>query len=258
MPEKILKTFQVKYVQVMDENGNVDQTMMPKITPDVIKKIYEGMILTKIFDETALSLQREGRMLTFATARGQEAQIIPAFVLRKSDWVVPAFRENGIMIALGYPMEMLYQYWSGDEAGMKVPDGMNCLPAAIPVSTQVAHAMGVAWAEKLKKTDSVVVSYSGDGSTSKSDFHEALNFAGVFKVPLIHIIQNNQWAISVPRSKQTAAETLAQKAIAYGFEGVQVDGNDVFAMYKVISEAVEKARKGGGPTLVEMYTYRLG
>ncbi len=257
MPEKVLRTFSVKYIQVMDNDGNADSNLMPKISNEQIKKIYELMIFLRLFDDTALKLQREGRMLTFASSLGQEAQVVTSFVLNKDDWVVPSFRENGVMMALGYPPEMLYQYWSGDERGMKIPKGIKTLPVSIPVGSQTCHGVGLAWAEKMKNTKNVVVSFCGDGGTSEGDFYEGLNFAGAFKVPLIHIVQNNQWAISVPRSKQTAAETLAQKAIACGFEGIQVDGNDVFAMYKAMTYAVEKARNGGGPTLIEMFTYRL-
>jgi pyruvate dehydrogenase E1 component alpha subunit len=158
---------------------------------------------------------------------------------------------------MGYPMHMLFQYWSGDERGMKTPDDLNIFPLCIPVGTQVPHAVGAAMAAKYKKDKTAVICYFGDGGTSKGDFHEGFNMAGVFNLPIVFICQNNQWAISVPRERQTASKTLAQKAFAYGFEGIQVDGNDVFAVYKATKEALKKARNGNGPTFIECFTYRM-
>ena len=149
------------------------------------------------------------------------------------------------------------QYWSGDERGSRSPDNVNNFPIAIPVGTQTVHAAGAAWAAKLRGTKQVSVVYFGDGATSKGDFHEAMNFAGVFNLPVIFLCENNQFAISVPRAKQTRSETLAQKAIAYGFEGIQVDGMDVFAVCRAMNDALEKARSGKGPTFIECYTYRM-
>ncbi len=245
-------------LQILNEEGKiVDKTSLPHLTDDDVEKIYKLMVLTKAFDYTALKLQREGRILTYASTRGQEAQVAVAYAARKEDWVVPAFRENGVMITVGMPMELLYMYWAGDERGSKIPEGINALPVTVPVSTQIPHAVGIAWANRLQRKKSIVFTFFGDGATSKGDFHEAMNFAGVFKVPCIFVCQNNQWAISMPRSRQTASETIAQKALAYGFEGIQVDGNDIFAVYKAASDAAEKARQGKGPTLIEMFTYRL-
>jgi len=245
MVEKIVEKFDVKYLQILDENGNVDESLLPKISVEQIKKMYEFMVLIRTFDETALSLQREGRILTYAPLKGQEAvQVGSAFAMEREDWVFPTYRDNGVYIVRGFPMKMLYQYWAGDERGMAIPEGINIFTVCIPVATQVSHAVGFAWAEKMKKGKSVVFVYFGDGATSKGDFYESLNFAGVFKVPLVGICQNNQWAISVPRSRQSAAKTLAQKAIAFGFNGIQVDGNDIFAVYKAVREAREKALSG--------------
>jgi len=245
--------------QILNEDGKIVNTKeMPQLRNDDIKKMYELMVLARVFDDTALKLQREGRMLTYASLQGQEAsQIGSALAFEKDDWFVPSYRENGVFITRGYPMDMLYQYWAGDERGMKIPDDINALPVAIPVGTQVPHAVGIAWAQKLQGKKSVVVTYFGDGATSKGDFHEGINFAGVFQVPCVLICQNNQWAISVPFKRQTAAETIAQKAIAYGIEGVQVDGNDVFAVFKVVKDAISKARAAKGPTLIECVTYRM-
>jgi pyruvate dehydrogenase E1 component alpha subunit len=155
-------------------------------------------------------------------------------------------------------MRMILQYWAGDERGSLIPEGLNDFPITIPVGTQIPIAVGAAWAAKLNGNQSAVMAYLGDGATSKGDFHEGLNFAGVFAVPVVFVCQNNQWAISVPLKRQTAAKTLAQKAIAYGFSGIQVDGNDIFAVYRATKDALEQAREGLGPTLIECVTYRMG
>jgi pyruvate dehydrogenase E1 component alpha subunit len=172
--------------------------------------------------------------------------------------MIPAFREWGGMLYRGWPVEKLIIWWAGNEYGCQVPDGLNDLPVCVPVGTQCLHAAGVAWGCKLSHNGSVALGFIGDGGTSEGDFHEALNCAGVFQLPLIMVVQNNQWAISLPRAKQTASPTLAQKALAYGFNGIQADGNDILAMIVAAGEAVERARSGGGPTLIEAVTYRLG
>jgi pyruvate dehydrogenase E1 component alpha subunit len=159
---------------------------------------------------------------------------------------------------MGISLKSFFLYWMGNELGSRAPEGINVMPVAVPVGTQPLHAVGAAWAAKLKKEKTVTMTYFGDGATSKGDVHEAMNFAGVFKTPTIFFCQNNQFAISVPRRMQTASATLAQKAIAYGFDGIQVDGNDLFAVMAVTKEAVEKARSGGGPTLIEGVTFRFG
>jgi pyruvate dehydrogenase E1 component alpha subunit len=258
MVKRELYSFSVDYLQILDEEGNADDTLMPNISDSDIIKLYEIMNLVRAFDIKAFALQRQGRIGTYAPVIGQEAsQVGSAFAVNNKDWLFPTFRENGALITRGYPMHMVLQYWGGDERGQKVPVDMNIFPIAVPVSTQIPHALGAAWASKLKGDGAAAVCYLGDGATSKGDFHESLNFAGVFKVPCVFIAQNNQWAISVPRKKQTASETLAQKAIAYGFEGLQVDGNDIFAVYKAVNEALQKAREGNGPTLIECFTYRI-
>ena len=258
MPLKTAFKGEVKYLQVLNEKGKLDKKLMPKVSAAKIKKMYEWMVLTRIFDDTALSLQREGRILTYAPMRGQEAaQIGSAFALQKGDWMVPCFRENGAMMMRGFSAENLYMYWAGDERGMIIPEGSNCLPIAIPVGTQTVHGVGIAWASRLRKEKTAAIVYFGDGATSKGDFHEALNFAGVLKAPVVFVCQNNQWAISLPREKQSASETLAQKALAYGFPGIQVDGNDVLAVYRATKEAIDRARAGKGPTLIECFTYRI-
>ncbi|MDA8171551.1 MAG: pyruvate dehydrogenase (acetyl-transferring) E1 component subunit alpha [Nitrospiraceae bacterium] len=258
MAEKTIATFEVRRLEILDEEGNADKALMPSLTGDDIRGIYEKMLLSRAFDERALRLQREGRLGTYASIRGQEAaQAASAFAAEKSDWIFPSFRETGVQITVGYPIFMLFQYWSGDERGMKCPDDLSVFPICISVSTHLPHAVGAAIAMKLKKQKKAAIVYFGDGATSKGDFHEAFNMAGVFKAPVVFICQNNQWAISVPLSRQTAARTLAQKALAYGFPGIQVDGNDVFAVYRAASEALHKARDGEGPSFIECQTYRI-
>lgn len=258
MPVNTIERFEVKYLQVLNEKGEADQSLMPPVSDGDIKRFFETMMLARTFNQRALSLQREGRIGTYASILGQEAsQIGSALALGDADWIFPTFRESGVFIARGYPMWMLYRYWAGDERGMKTPDNLNLFPMSVPVGTQIPHATGAAWAMKLRGDRKVSAAYFGDGASSRGDFHEGLNFAGVFKVPAVFLCQNNQWAISVPRSRQTAANTIAQRGFSYGFEGIQVDGNDILAVYKAVKEAAEKARAGGGPTLVECFTYRL-
>ncbi len=223
-----------------------------------ILKAYELMLLSRMLDEKMLSLQRQGKIGTFAPGRGHEAiQVGAVLALDEKDWIVPYFRQGPAFIARRYPIEMLLQYNSGDERGMDIPSGMNMLPVNIPVASQIPHAVGLAWGFQKKAQKKAVLCFLGDGATSKGDFHESLNFAGVFKTPNIFIIENNQYAISIPLKKQTASRTLAQKADAYGIEQMRVDGNNIEEMY----EAVKKARKlalGGNPVLIEAVTYRLG
>jgi pyruvate dehydrogenase E1 component alpha subunit len=213
----------------------------------------------RAFDDKALKLQRQGRMGTWPPIKGQEA-IQAAFgrAMTTDDWLIPAFREHGVMLEKGIPGHLIYAYWAGDERGSCFPEGVRCLPVAVPVGSQWQHGTGIGLSLKLRGEEAAAVVFGGDGSTSEGDFHEAVNCAGVFGVPTVFVIQNNQWAISVPLHQQTAAETLAQKAHAYGVPGIQVDGNDVFAMWVAASEALERARSGGGPTLIEAVTYRLG
>ena len=204
-------------------------------------------------------LQRQGRIGTFAPIKGQEASQIGAVAtLRREDWMVPSFRETAAMLWRGWPIEQLLAFFAGRlEGGRPAPDQRD-LPITIPVATQLPHAVGLAYAAQYRGDDAVVMAFFGDGATSEGDFHEAMNFAGVWHVPVVLVCQNNQWAISVPIKKQTHSRTLAQKALAYGFPGIQVDGNDVLAVYAASREAVLRAQAGEGPTLIECVTYRLG
>jgi pyruvate dehydrogenase E1 component alpha subunit len=258
MPEELLATFEVKRLGVLDEHGNCDETLMPPLSEAEIRRIFEAMLLARTFDERALALQREGRLGTYPPILGQEAaQVGSALALSPADWVFPSFREMGVHLTLGYPIYQLFQYWAGDERGQRTPDRLNIFPFCVSVGTHIPHAVGAAMAARYRRDPVVAVAYFGDGATSKGDFHEGFNMAGVFRLPVVFICQNNQWAISVPLKGQTAAASLAQKAIAYGFDGVQVDGNDVFAVYRATAEALAKARNGGGPSFIECLTYRM-
>lgn len=244
--------------QVMDPDGKiVKKDFVPKWDDAKLREIYRLMVFVRMADQKLISLQRQGRSGTYPSIEGQEAcQIGSGLALEKSDWVFPAFRELAICYLHGVPLEQIYLYWMGNEWGSHVD--ANVVPVSIPVGTHPLHAAGVAWAFKLQKKKSVTVSYFGDGASSTGNFYEALNFAGVYKLPTIFFCQNNQWAISTPRSKQTASKTIAQKAIAAGIPGIQVDGNDLFAVHAVTAEAVARARNGLGATLIEAVTYRLG
>jgi len=258
MPEELLASFAVKRLSVLDEQGNVDEALMPTLSEAEIRRMYEAMVLARTFDERALALQREGRLGTYPPILGQEAaQVGSALALTPADWVFPSFRETGVHLTLGYPVFQLFQYWAGDERGQIVPDRLNIFPVCVSVGTHIPHSVGAAMAARYQGDPVVAVAYFGDGATSKLDFHEGFNMAGVFGLPVVFICQNNQWAISVPLKRQSAAVSLAQKAISYGFDGIQVDGNDVFAVYRATAEALNKARSGGGPTFIECLTYRM-
>jgi pyruvate dehydrogenase E1 component alpha subunit len=248
-----------KMFQILKPDGTLQPGLKPPIDDKETLALYQKMVFVRLADQRGLLLQRQGRFGTYAPIWGQEAcQIGSAYVLQKGDWVFPAFREIGATLMMGVALKDFMLYWMGNEMGSRAPEGINMMPVSIPVGTHIPQAVGTAWAAKLKGDKIVTVAYFGDGATSKGDFHEALNFAGVFKTPTIFFCQNNQFAISVPRSRQTASATIAQKAIAYGFDGIQVDGNDLFAVIAATKEAVGKARSGGGPTLIEGVTFRFG
>ena len=251
--------FQVDYLSILDSDGMLDAALDPAIPPDDLKKMYRAMLLARRLDERMVRLQRQGRIGTFAPLKGQEAsQIGSVATLTSHDWMVPSFRETASMLWRGWPIEKLLLFFAGYlEGGQPAPEQRD-LPITIPVATQLPHAVGLAYAAQYKDDDAVVMVYFGDGATSEGDFHEAANFAGVWQVPVVFLCQNNQWAISVPLKKQTSSRTIAQKALAYGFAGIQVDGNDLLAVYAATREAVARARAGEGPTLIECVTYRLG
>jgi pyruvate dehydrogenase E1 component alpha subunit len=249
---------QIDYLSILDEEGKVDAALDPNLPDDFLMKLYEAMVLGREFDRRMLNLQRQGRIGTFPPITGQEAAHLgAAAVLEPSDWMVPSFRETAAELWRGKSMESVLMAFNGYNEGWHVEEGRNDLPISVPVGSQVLHAVGIAWAMKYRKEKHVAMTFFGDGATSEGDVHEALNFAGVFQAPVIFVCQNNQWAISIPRSQQTRSKTIAQKALAYGIEGIQVDGNDILAVYAATREAAQRARAGDGPTLIECVTYRL-
>lgn len=246
-------------VQLLSEEGILRNDSELNLTDHQLVELYEWMVKTRLFDEKMLIMQRQGRIGTYAPFKGQEAaQVGSSFALDKNDWIFPSYREVAACMVHGYPMKQAILYYKGHLLGGHTPKGLNIFPIQIIIAGQTLHAAGCALASKLKGKKQVSVAYFGDGATSEGDFHEALNIAAVNSVPAVFFCQNNQWAISVPRDKQTVSETIAQKALAYGMTGVQVDGNDVLAVYQVMKDALERARNGHGPTLIEAVTYRQG
>jgi pyruvate dehydrogenase E1 component alpha subunit len=252
-------SFDVTFERYIDESGKqLGEPPEFARSTDALVDLYRAMVLTRAFDEKAIALQRTGRLGTFASSLGQEAVGVgAASAMRTDDILLPSFREQGAMFWRGVTMTEVLLYWGGDERGSKFATTTGDFPICVPVASQFPHAAGAALAMKLRGEQNAVVAIGGDGATSKGDFYEALNIAGVWGLPAVFVISNNQWAISVPRKNQTAAETLAQKAIAAGVPGLQVDGNDVIAVRAATERALERARSGKGPTLIEALTYRL-
>lgn len=249
------------------------EVLNQKAPPKILEKaehlrLYAEMLRLRLLDQRMLTLQRQGRIGFYGTATGEEAAVLgSAFALRSDDWIFPALRQGGAALLRGYPLVEYISQCMGNELdqtkGRQMPSHYCYRPANFVswsscIGTQIPHAMGAAWAMKIQGKDSVAIGYLGDGATSEGDFHVSMNFAGVFKVPVIFFCQNNQWSISVNIKQQTASESIAIKAVAYGFEGIRVDGNDILAVYQATKDAVEKARSGGGPTLIEAITYRMG
>ncbi len=259
MPRKVLHEFSVSWLQILDEEGRVDADLEPDLDQDALVALYRDMLLAREADQRMLKLQRQGRVGTFGLNTGQEAiSVAAAHAMGERDWFVGAFRELGGRLARGEPLANPYIFHNGFEEGNVVGEGNErLLPISIIVSSQLLHAAGIGYAMKYRGEKAAAVTFCGDGGTSQGDFHEALNFAAVWKAPVVFIVQNNQWAISVPRSAQTPSRTLAQKAIAYDIPGLQVDGNDALAVYAATREALERAYAGEGPTLIEAVTYRL-
>jgi pyruvate dehydrogenase E1 component alpha subunit/2-oxoisovalerate dehydrogenase E1 component alpha subunit len=240
----------------------------PPMPRETLLRLYREMVRLRTLDERMMTLQRQGRVGFYGACTGQEAATLAsAIALLPSDWIFPALREGGAMLLRGFPLvPYLCQIFgnAGDETkGRQMPSHMasrsvNQVSWSSCIGTQLPQAVGAAMAARIKGDRTVIAAYLGDGATSEGDFHVAMNFAGVFKAPVVFICQNNHWAISVPSSKQTASESIAAKAVAYGFPGVKVDGNDAIQVYAAVKEAVDRARTGGGPTLVECETYRIG
>lgn len=247
-------------LQIINENGEWnDETYRSEITEELTKELYTKMLRSRLFDRKGVNLQRQGRIGTYVPFEGQEAsQIGSALAMGEGDWMFPTYRDHAATMTFGHSLKTLFLYWKGRQEGCIPPEGKNIFPPAVPIASQLLHATGAAWAEKLKGTDRASIVYFGDGATSEGDFHEGLNFASVFNAPVVFFNQNNGFAISVPIEKQMKSKTIAQKAVAYEMEGVRLDGNDVFAVYFHTRTAVERARKGEGPTLIESVTWRYG
>lgn len=259
MPRKTIETFAVERLEILGEDGKADAALEPSLSRETLLKMYALMTLARVFDDRAVKLQRQGRLGTYPQILGQEAtQTIPPLLLEKKDWMVPTYRGQGSYFARGYDPKYSLLYWAGDDRGVTFPEGQNDLIFSIPVGSHITQAAGLAWASKFLKKGEVVLCCLGDGASSRGDLAEGLNFAGLWKLPLIYFIENNGWAISLPREEQSAAKTLAQRGFGYGVPGIQVDGNDALALYQAVKEAVARARRGEGATLIEAVTYRLG
>lgn len=257
---KTIAGFSIQYLQFMDHHGELTQTLPDHINNDVLLQIYRAMSLTRLFDTKAINLQRTGQMGTYPSCYGQEA--IGAgigFMMKKEDVFYPYYRDHATFLLRGTPMSDILTYWGGDERGSAFesqPDNQD-FPICVPIADQCLHATGGAFAFQYREEKRVAVTTIGEGGTSQGDFYEAINLAGAWKLPVVFVINNNQWAISTHIQEQTACKTIAQKAIAAGFEGIQVDGNDIIAVTQAMKYALDKAREGNGPTLIEAMTYRI-
>jgi pyruvate dehydrogenase E1 component alpha subunit len=255
-------------LQVVSLEGKINTLLEPKLSPEELKRIYKSMVLTRTLDVKCMNMQRQGRIGFYVPCAGQEAaQIGSAYALNPEDWVVPTYRDQGVALIRGLDLRKLIAHLMGNSSdpmlGKQMPNHwgykeINFLSVASPIAAHLPVATGIAISMKLKKKNTIVLAYHGDGATSEGDFHCAYNFAGVYKAPLVFICENNGWAISLPVTRQTASNTLSIKAEAYGFDGVRVDGNDVLAVYSATKKAVERARNGGGPMMIECLTYRMG
>ena len=251
--------FDIQYTRILDDSGHA-LVPLPPFARDAaaLTELYRWMTLIRTFDAKAIALQRTGQLGTFASMLGQEAiQAGIGSAMLAEDVLLSSYREQGALMMRGVTMKDLFLYWGGDERGSHFSGARGDFPICVTIAAHATHAVGVAYAIKLRRQPRVAVCTLGDGATSKGDFYEGLNAAGAWQLPLVFFISNNQWAISTPRTTQTAAQTFAQKAIAGGIEGQQVDGNDVLAVRQVMDTALAKARGGGGPTLIEALTYRL-
>lgn len=255
-------------IRVLQDDGSLDSKHDPGLTPGQMLELYQHMVVTRVVDERLLMLQRQGRIGFHVGSLGEEAAIVgAAYAMAPEDWLFPCYREFGAALMRGLSLEQLMDNVFGNAndlvKGRQMPDHYVCRAAnyastSSPVGTQIPHAVGVAWAAKLRRHQVAALAYFGDGATSTGDFHSGLGFAAVFQVPVVLLCRNNGWAISTPVQKQTATATLAEKALAYGITGVRVDGNDALAMVAVVRAARERGLEGKGPTLIEAVTYRMG
>src|SRR5438128_6588231 len=255
----VIARFEVRHRNYLAPDGSINRPLPAFASDtDLLVKLHRFMLLLRLFDRKAVALQRTGRLGTYAVSLGQEAVSVGiASAMREEDVLLPSYRDNGTLLWRGMKMEEILLFWGGDERGNRSSGPAHDFPYCIPVGSQAPHAAGVAYAFRFRKEPRVAVCLFGDGATSKGDVWEAMNFAGVWKLPVVFVANNNQWAISVPLRLQTASETLAQKAIAAGFPGEQVDGNDIVAMRTAAEEAIAAARAGNGPRFIEALTYRL-
>lgn len=255
------KIKEIPYTQYLDEQGSLDTQQPPiDITEDLntLQQYYAHMVLTRTFDQKMVALQRTGQMGTYPSCLGQEAiSTTMGFLLNKDDVFVPYYRDQAAQLARGVKMEELMLYWGGDERGSDYTHCREDFPVSVPIATQMTHAAGIASAFKIRKQPRAVIVSCGDGATSRGEFYEAINLAGVWQLPLVIVVTNNQWAISVPLDIQTASETIAHKALAVGIRSERVDGNDTIAMHDVISKALDVAHNNRGATLIEAISYRL-
>lgn len=255
-------------VRVLGPDGSLDARNDPGLSPEEVVHLYRHMLLTRLVDDRLVTLQRQGRIGFHIGSLGEEAAIIgSAYALRKQDWLFPCYREFGAALLRGMQLERYIDNMFGNAndpvKGRQMPDHYTCKAAQFgsvssPIGTQITQAVGFAWAAKIQKRDLVALTYFGEGATSSNEFHNGLNFAGVFKAPTVFLCRNNGWAISVPTERQTASRTFAEKGVAYGVPGVRVDGNDLFAVIAVTRDAIRRASAGEGPTLIEAITYRMG
>jgi pyruvate dehydrogenase E1 component alpha subunit len=256
--EQISEQFQT--IQVLNEEGDVvNEAAMPDLTDEQLQELMSRMVYTRILDQRSISLNRQGRLGFYAPTAGQEAsQLASQFALEKEDFILPGYRDVPQMIWHGLPLYQAFLFSRGHFHGNQIPEGVNVISPQIIIGAQIIQAAGVALGMKKRGAKSVAITYTGDGGASQGDFYEGINFAGAFKAPAIFVVQNNRFAISTPVEKQSAAKTIAQKAVAAGIPGVQVDGMDPLAVYSAVKQARERAINGEGPTLIETLTYRYG
>jgi pyruvate dehydrogenase E1 component alpha subunit len=251
---------QFQTLQILNEQGEVvNEAAMPDLTDEQLQELMRRMVYTRILDQRSISLNRQGRLGFYAPTAGQEAsQLASQFALETEDFILPGYRDVPQIVWHGLPLSQAFLWSRGHFQGMNIPEGVNVLHPQIIIGAQYVQTAGVALGMKKRGTKAVAITYTGDGGTSQGDFYEGINFAGAYKAPAIFVIQNNQFAISTPREKQTAAKTLAQKAVAAGIPGIVVDGMDPLAVYAATREARVRAINGEGPTLIETLTYRYG
>lgn len=248
----------IYYLQYVTKDHQLNQPLPEDITDEMLITFYKNMLLINLFDTRVINLQRTGQLGTYPASHGQEAVMTGVgYALYPDDVYAPYYRDHGVAIARQCKLEKIISQWGGDERGFKDTNLDEDFPVNVPIGTQCSHAAGIAFSFKYKKSARAAITMIGDGGTSEGEFHEALNIAGAWHLPMVTIINNNQWAISVPLSKQTSTKTLAQKAIAAGIPSIQVDGNDVIAVYQATRNAIDRARRGDGPTVIETISYRL-